>query len=867
MTLRNRMITAFLVIVTLMTTFSVVLYSMVASLQQKLDVIVEDRYAKVRLAQHIMTDASQIQNLVNLSALDPSRQLEEAFLESMYTAININLRELQRLTLLSSGKKRLEQVLSDYSLYEKKLQAVVSELSGLAAEDAIRSQSIYNLEILRRTFSDHLQEYVDFQEEIMIGTTGQARDSIASFKLMILGLWLLIIAVTLLIGSNVLRGALGSIRRISETMDNFDSNHVGALPRIPIHTKDEVNDIAHAYNRMATALEERENKEKEYQRMLEQENWVKTQLAEIVSLYQDNRDIALLCNKALSKIVPLTGAVCGCMYVLDRSHEAPLYSLKGTYAWNTAASEHAHFAPGEGLVGQCAVEGKAITATVPDDYIRVVSGAGSAPPTYLMCQPIYHNSEIIAVLELASFQAVKGAGLSLLLEIVNSSLGTTIRNLQYQKHVEKLYSESQTFNEELQVQSEELLQQQEALRTLNERLEEQVKISEMNSRYKSEFLANMSHELRTPLNSLLVLAQILRENKDGNLTPKQTEYANTMVISGNQLLTLINDILDLAKIEAGQMAVAEDSFLLQSILDELSQQFQPLMEDKGLKFTVHCDSELESLFLTTDRQRLLQILRNLLSNALKFTESGTVSLRVFSYAAKPRTLGFAVTDTGIGIAAEEQQSIFDAFKQVESSSSRKYGGTGLGLAISQELAGLIGGTITVESAPFSGSTFLLTVPIQGKFRIAEPDQEKKTVVVEEMPIPEQALSAESVVIMLVDDDMRNIYSLSSVLEEYGYGVVCAANGSEALELLHSEPVDLILMDIMMPDMDGYEAMRHIRLSEQYHHIPIIALTAKAMKEDRDLCIKAGADDYISKPVRLEKLLSLIRVWLPGRQTP
>jgi two-component system, chemotaxis family, sensor kinase CheA len=862
MTFRNRLIAGFISIVVLITAFSVLIYTLGGSLEQKLGNIVEDRYVKVRLAEHVVSDANQIQNLINLSALDRNLQLDEGELQKLYTGINKNFEELDNLTKLATGSGMLDKAFNSYSLYEQKLKNVSTQLVNLSQEDSIRLQSIYNLELLGNTFADDMQKYIDFQEGLMMTTSDEALSSISQSKLIVGSFWLLVVASTLLIGVGVLRGTLKSIRRISDTMDDFDSGRSGTLLRIPIKTNDEINDIAHAYNRMADALEERENREKEYQRELEKENWVKTHLAEVAAIYQDNRDVSVFCSKLLSKLTPLCNALCSSLYVLDRSEEMPRYSRKGTYAWDTASADRDSFAPGEGLVGQCALEGKTISAVVPEDYIRVVSGVGSAPPSQLLFVPIPHNGEIIAVLELASFQPVEGTRLALLMEIANHSLGTTIRNLQYQKHVEKLFSESQTFNEELQVQSEELLQQQETLRSLNERLEEQVKISEMNSRYKSEFLANMSHELRTPLNSLLVLAQILRENKDGNLSKKQTEYADTMVMSGNQLLTLINDILDLSKIEAGQMTVAEDSFRLQSLLDELHQQFHPLMEEKGLTFSVLAESELQSLDLTSDKQRLLQILRNLLSNALKFTDTGTVSLRVLVEADDPLTLGFAVTDTGIGIAREEQESIFEAFKQVESNTNRKYGGTGLGLAISQELAGLIGGRITVDSAPQAGSTFLLTLPVRGEYRAGirqtAADLEKISVV-EHAP-------AGSVVIMLVDDDMRNIYSLSSVLEEYGYSIICASNGAEALDMLDRQPVDLILMDIMMPDMDGYDAMRHIRQSPTYEHIPIIALTAKAMKEDRDLCIEAGADDYISKPVRLDKLLSIIRVWLPGRQS-
>lgn len=873
MTFRNRLIIGFIGIALLVSAFSATLYTLGNSYENKLRLIVEEQYVKVRLAEQIMSNTSLVQNLINLAALNPLNSLDEQRLHQLFSANRRLFEKLNTPPLLSASADLLEGAETAYILYERKLQDAASDMVKPENQESVLVQSVYDLELLYNGFNMRLQGYADLQERLMMADSKDAIDSISKAKTLIAALWFGVILFTLLIGLGVLRGALSSIRRISKVMERFDPGRTGQLERIPIVTKDEINIIAHAYNQMADALEEHKNREKRYQEALEQENWLKTQLSEVAGLYQDNHDLVLFSNKLLSMLAPLTGAACASFYVLDDSGGMNVYVRKGSYAWDPDATGICQFYPGEGLVGQCASEGRAILTKAPADYVRVVSGVGSSPPAYLHCLPIRHNNEIIGVLELAFFKAADNAQVAFLVQICDHSLGTIIRNLQYQKHVEKLFSDSQTFNEELQVQSEELLQQQEALRILNERLEEQVKISETHSRYKSEFLANMSHELRTPLNSLLVLAQILRENKTGNLSKKQLEYADTMVISGNQLLSLINDILDLSKIEAGQMTVSEECFELPSLLNELHRQFLPLMEEKGLAYSTLAEPGLESWQLIGDRQRILQILRNLLSNALKFTKNGSVSLRAFLIDDRPMTLGFAVTDTGIGIAKELQKSIFETFKQVESNSTRKYGGTGLGLAISQELAKLLGGEVTVNSAPASGSTFLLTLPVQiadPQIAALRPAEAELAAAVEHSETADGSESLEQpptqpAVIMLVDDDMRNIYSISSVLEDYGYTVICASNGAEVLELIETNRIDLILMDIMMPDMDGYEAMRYIRQSSHLQDIPIIALTAKAMKEDRDLCIAAGANDYISKPVRLDKLLSLIRVWLAGRQ--
>ncbi|RAU92950.1 response regulator [Paenibacillus sp. YN15] len=864
MTFRNRLIAGFSAILLLITIFSALVYYLGNTLDAKLGNIVNDRYVKVRLGERILSNASQIQNLINLNTLNPDQQtIDQPKLQQLDSQIREDFVRLDELTRLTEGKTFLKHAKDSFSVYEQRFQEITALINeSVELNDNSRLRNVYNLEVARKAFAETMGQYISFQEEVMVATSDESKASIERSKLIIVGFWLLLVLLSVLIGSNVMRGALRSINRISSVMDDFEAGHQGSLPRIHIAEKDEISDIAVAYNRMADALEERENREKLYQQKLEAENWIKTNLADVASIYQDNRDLAALSDKLLSKIVPLMRASCASLYVMDLNTETPVYVRTGAYAWDIRSDIQDSFVFGEGLVGQCAKEGKLLDLQVPEHYIRVFSGAGSAQPDHLLLLPVSHRGEVIAVLELASFQPIEGSRMNLLAEIANHSLGTSIRNLQYQKHVEQLFSESQTYNEELQVQSEELLQQQEALRSLNERLEEQVKISGMNSRYKSEFLANMSHELRTPLNSILVLAQILRENKDGNMSPKQREYAETMVMSGNQLLNLINDILDLSKIEAGQMTLLEESFPLQEPIHELNQQFLPMMDRKGLAFNLLMAEELKAMHVSLDKQRLLQILRNLLSNALKFTESGSVTLRVYVHEEEPFALGFEVTDTGIGISPEHQIGIFEAFRQVESNTSRKFGGTGLGLAISQELATLMGGSISVKSTLNAGSTFLLTLPVDGSYcaRLQE-----SAAALEPSPLP-MDMADHDFSILLVDDDMRNIYSLSAVLEEHNYRVICASNGEEALSTLETREVDLVLMDIMMPDMDGYEAMRIIRRSPVFGKIPIIALTAKAMKEDRDLCIEAGADDYISKPVRLDKLLSIIQVWLPGRNS-
>jgi CheY-like chemotaxis protein len=389
----------------------------------------------------------------------------------------------------------------------------------------------------------------------------------------------------------------------------------------------------------------------------------------------------------------------------------------------------------------------------------------------------------------------------------------------------------------------------------------------------------MSHELRTPLNSLLILAKLLADNAEGNLTPKQVEFARSVRDAGHDLLNLISDILDLSKVEAGKLDVAMAPVRIADLADDLSQTFRPIADQQTLSYTVMLAEDLPEN-ITTDGHRVQQILKNLLSNAFKFTEEGSVTLRVdrapqgnrfFNSALDAaEVLAFSVVDTGIGIDSDKLLVIFEAFQQAEGTTNRKYGGTGLGLSISREIARLLGGEIQVESEPGRGSTFTLYLPALGtgldhgaapapvKDVVAVPATTERDEVEDGTVYAGLAGSR----ILIVDDDVRNVYALTSALEDRGIEVITAENGRQGVETLEQHPeIDLVLMDIMMPDMDGYETTRAIRKIEGFRDLPIIALTAKAMRGDREKSLAAGASDYITKPVEINQLLSLMRLWL------
>ena len=724
-----------------------------------------------------------------------------------------------------------------------------------------------------------------------------------------------------LIGFLISRSITRGIRQIARVITGVTPGETEKLPRIEIASKDEIRDIAKAFNGMAEALEEHAKQEKAYKQKLREQSWFEKNIADLATMYQGIQDLETFARLFITKITPMVGASYGVFYIKEGQGDQQVLKKLAAYAYTDQEIGAEGFRLGEGLVGQCALTKSAILLTeVPDHYIQIASGVGKASPASVIILPIEFEGQVLAVIELASFQNFSPIQQTLLHQVL-STAGITIHSIAGRMQVEKLLKESQALTEELQSQSEELQLQQEELRSINEKLEEQNKNSEqktreleitrmeleekarqlaLSSQYKSEFLANMSHELRTPLNSLLILAQMLAENREGNLTPKQVEFASTIYSSGNDLLHLINDILDLSKIESGKMEVNPEEVNLGDICAFAERNFLPVARQKGIKFTVRMDADLPTT-LFTDEQRLQQILKNLLSNAFKFTEQGSVILHIHKadkrVYAKHRiehtdpVLAFSVTDTGIGIPKEKQAIIFEAFQQADGTTSRKYGGTGLGLSISREIAHLLGGFIDIHSVEGKGSTFTLYLPDltvrhekAGKSPsfIAEaaatlhmatplpekpprhPEQPDEEAVDPLQTIQHEKAPLKGKKILIVDDDMRNVFALTTALENHQMKVVFAENGRDSLEVLRDNPdIDLILMDIMMPEMDGYEAMRAIRQMPEYQTLPIIALTAKAMKNDREKCLEAGASDYISKPVNLEQLFSLMRVWLYG----
>ncbi|WP_374772532.1 HAMP domain-containing protein [Streptomyces sp. NBC_01310] len=888
-------------------------------------------------------------------------------------------------------------------------------------------------------------------------------------------------------GQAEVEGVSGTWKRLTENVNELAGNLTrqvraiaevasavaeGDLTRsITVDASGEVAELKDNINSMVGSL-------RESTRANQEQDWLKSNLARISGLMQGHRDLAAVAELVMDELTPLVAAQYGAFYLAEDRPGGTVLTLVGSYGRPAGAEERTVFALGESLVGQAARSHRIIaTDQVPGDYV-ISSGLGRTTPGGLIILPIVVDDQVLGVIELASFTTftpVHRDFLAQLMETIGANVNTIVANAR----TDELLGESQRLTGELQARSEELQVQQEELQRSNAELEEKAALlasqnsdieaknleieqarQELETRaqqlslastYKSDFLANMSHELRTPLNSLLILAQLLAQNPTRNLTPKQVEYAGIIHSAGSDLLQLINDILDLSKVEAGKMDVHPERVDLPQLLEYVDATFRPMTTQKSLDFTVTTAPGAPDDLLTDD-SRLRQILRNLLSNAVKFTERGGVELRIEPAKASeipaglPRRgplLAFRVRDTGIGIPEQQLESVFGAFQQADGTTSRKYGGTGLGLSISREIAQLLGGAVAAESTPGQGSTFTLYLPVsradyedaphsdaalsaspatpsrgdaskaadQGRAgRPSTPElpaqrRARRLLVIEERPNGLLTLVAESAdrdvaprhqvtgerggshvvnatsareaaaalasdsfhcvvlqldmpdgealrfldaldgdpalsslpvlahdnprvgtgqekalrersaarhvemlssldelrerialhlsaeqpgdvpplvqgdtqrqqtthvldgdlagrTVLVVDDDARNLFALSGILELHGMRVLHAEDGRKGIDALTGNAgVDLVLMDVMMPELDGYAATAEIRRMPEFEGLPIIAVTAKAMPGDREKSLAAGASDYVTKPVDADDLIARVRHWL------
>ncbi len=649
-----------------------------------------------------------------------------------------------------------------------------------------------------------------------------------------------------------------------------------------------------------------------------EQDWLKTNLAGFNRILQGQGDLLTVARIILAELAPLINVQHGAFFVAENTDQETTLRLFASYGFQERKNISNQFRPREGLIGQCFVEKQRIHLTnVPDNYVKINSGLGEATPLNIVALPILFEDQVLAIFELASFNRFTPTHLAFL-DQLTESIGIVMNTIQANMRTDELLKQSQTLTEELQKQQENLQQTNEDLeekahllvqqKTEVERKNREVEQTKqalvdkaeqlaLTSKYKSEFLANMSHELRTPLNSLLILAQQLAENTDDNLTPRQVEFANTIHASGSDLLSLINDILDLSKIESGVVKPDLREVLLSDLCEHLERTFRHVAQNKGLEFVIETDPFLPPN-IYSDSKRLEQVLKNLLSNAFKFTEKGRVLLEINqargNWSPDNKILNqadtvvvFSIRDTGIGIAPDKQKIIFEAFQQADGSTSRKYGGTGLGLAISREIATLLGGEIQLESTPRTGSTFSLYLPlvyrplfpangspIASAVPTNFPPQAsvnfEMTGTLEDMSLtgpdewkpgtditPEKGLNDDRYnikpddhVVLIVEDDLTFAQILLDIAHDKGFKGIITSEGYNAYTLIKEFKPKAITLDLQLPDIDGWTILDRLKLDPATRHIPVHIIS---VEQEREYGLQRGALAYLEKPVNLETL--------------
>jgi HAMP domain-containing protein/signal transduction histidine kinase/CheY-like chemotaxis protein len=605
-----------------------------------------------------------------------------------------------------------------------------------------------------------------------------------------------------------------------------------------------------------------------------EQDWLKSNLAKFAQMLQGQRDRNAVANKVLSELAELVNARYGAFYILEQREGADEAKLKlfAGYAQKSRKLIDQEFSLSEGLVGQCATDKERIRlANVPNEYLQISSGIGNAAPIDLVILPVLFENNVKAVIELASFENFSDTHIDFL-DQLTESIGIVLNNIETNTRTEELLSQSQSLAGELSAQQEELRRANDELHDKGRSLEEKAEQLTLTSKYKSEFLANMSHELRTPLNSLLILAQQLFENPEGNLTEKQRMFAKTIHSCGGDLIQLINDILDLSKIESGVIAADVMPVSFKEIASFTETTFKPIAEAKNLKFEIELEESLPEL-METDMQRLNQILKNLLSNAFKFTEKGRVKLHVFRPTPGQENplegsniVAFSIEDSGIGISKNTQGIIFEAFQQAEGSTSRKYGGTGLGLSISKGFAELLGGTITVGSELGKGSVFTLYLPLKYKEEKLVPVKVKEASPVvhlraslidtAELVIDDDRhnILAEDKVLLVIEDDFRFTKILIDKAHDLGLKVVVAISYLEIFDSIIKYSPIAITLDVNMPESNGWKILKLLKTDVTLRHIPVHIISGE---DNKLMALKSGAKTFSLKPLSNTSLQELM----------
>lgn len=841
----------------------------------------------------------------------------DAFLEpynGAYEQAMSQLEEVKRLTVADAIQQKNCQQLSDViSQRLKQLQQIIETKRRTNAVDVneLERGKIY-MDDARRL----AKNISDREEQILQERTGKLNRSSANTPLLILVAAALSIIITLVFFVRI-NNDFKQRQQLQKELQDKDEDiarriHIiqGIAENISAGDytvrasdggEDGLGSLAGSINKMAGSLSYSFG-------LLSDKEWLQAGVAKLNVEMIGDEDMNSLTSKIVAFCADYTHSLVGVIYQLEDDMLIPLNS----FAFSSDQKK-TQIKLGEGLAGQAAASGKTITlGDIPESNIVISYATGKAKPQNIIATPIYYEGKVTGVIELASMENYTANDIAFL-ETVSPAIGTGMATAENRKRLQELLEETQSQAEELQAQhnelenvnaelehqaarlqasDEEMKVQQEELIHANNELEEKARqleeknqlINERNiliqnkaeqlaasTKYKSEFLANMSHELRTPLNSILLLSRLLGDNNENNLSEEQIEYAKVIQGSGQGLLALINEILDLSKIEAGKMDLQFENIFVHDVIKNLSSVFQPLAQEKNIGFLVDIDQNVPGV-IETDNMRLEQVLKNLIANALKFTAQGSVGLHVWMKESK---IAFSVTDTGIGISQDKQQLIFEAFQQEDGSTRRKYGGTGLGLSISRELAKLLGGEITLTSEVGKGSTFTLVIPTKhipaeekepetaatqaknepDELPVASGDESKyiSSVIPPDVPDDRNKIKANDKVIMIVEDDVNFAKSLVEFTHKQGYKAVVTVRGDEAISLAKVYKPVGVLLDIQLPVKDGLEVMDELKNDPQTRHIPVHMMSSHEMKMKS---LSKGAIDFISKPVAFEKMTDI-----------
>lgn len=956
MKIRNKLLIGFSLLMCIIIALTVISYDRLGSMNEQLNKVYEERYIKVRQTAALRTQVNEKAKIMANQLLNPGLSVEDSIRELAQVATTGG----DMLTRMQEGNSNAEEdrlmrevvrSWQEFNSYEDRLMNLLSQ-DRIDEANALRNSTGLPAQSDALDSINNLSRYQDRAvDEEMAASRQMFSEAIQTTTLIMAAALLMSLGIILWVLPSITRG----LNTLSMMISGFGKGRFKAIGRMKVTTTDEIGQVALVFQEMAEDLEEKRQLEQSIIQSQKDQTWLSANSARVTELLRGINSPEQIAQTFISEFTPILGASYGSIYLLNEEKGPDKLFLSGSYARN-AEDHHTKetFLIGEGLLGQSALDQKPILLEkAPEGYLTIGSSLGSTEPTGIIIYPIMFEDELLGVVEMASLGSFPALERDLMGRLV-SSLGIILNNIRRRMRVEQLLRESQALTEELQCQSEELQTQQEELRRSNENLEQQTEelkrseemlqrqqeelehfntelmsktraleeqvreVEEKNleiekgraqleqqamqlavtSKYKSEFLANMSHELRTPLNSLLILSQLLAENKDGNLSGKQKEYAQTIYMSGSDLLKMIDEILDLSKVDAGKMDINYEAVSLKGLQKFVEQNFGPIAAKKELQLITEADSELPTA-ITSDSYRVKQILRNLLSNAFKFTSTGSITFSIAPAAAEQLPsylnenqayLALSVEDTGIGIAPDKTDLIFEAFQQVDGTTSRKYGGTGLGLSISRELARLLGGGIELTSEQGKGSCFTLFLPADlaqtSGFTQTEYSQElsymarqevasiaehrtdsrsslsvsptkppastnmSKTVVTEPLNDDRESIEATDQVLLIIEDDEKFAQILMEMARSRGYKALVALQGDVGLDMARSFLPNAIILDIQLPVMDGWAILGELKASSSTRHIPVHVIS---VVDDVKQGLMMGAIAYLKKPSSKESL--------------